>query len=85
MSRVCSITGKKPSVGNNVSHSNRKTKRRWLPNLLYKKVFDSKLWRFVRIRLSTEALRNLTKDLLKNADKIFASHNKSKEKASKEA
>ncbi len=71
MSRTCAITGKKPSTGHNVSHSNRKTKRKWLPNLITKKIYDKKLWRFVKIRIATSALRNLTKELIANADKIY--------------
>jgi len=71
MSRICQITGKQPSVWNNVSHSQRKTKRRWIPNLILKKVFDKKLGRFVRVKISTTALKNLTKELVKNADKIY--------------
>lgn len=71
MSRICAITGKKPSTGHNVSHSHRKTKRRWLPNLITKKIFDKNIWRFIKMKISTSALRNLTKELIANADKIY--------------
>ena len=71
MARTCQITGKKTSTGNNVSHSQRKTKRKWRPNLIVKKVFDKKLWRFIKMRISTKALRTLTKGLIASADKIY--------------
>jgi large subunit ribosomal protein L28 len=61
MARVCDVTGKKPLVGNNVSHSNRKTKMRQLPNLRNKRVFDESSGRWVRVRVSTSGLRNITK------------------------
>ena len=61
MSRVCKITGKRPLVANNVSKSNRKTKRRQLPNLQSKKVFIPELGRSVRIKLSTKALKTIDK------------------------
>ena len=61
MSRICPLTGKKPSTGHNVSHSQRKTNRRWLPNLISKRIYDPIAKRFVRLRISTNALRTLTK------------------------
>lgn len=61
MSRVCEITGKRPLVGNKVSHSNNKTKMRQLPNLQYKRLWVPELNQFVRIRLSTRALRSISK------------------------
>lgn len=75
MSRVCSLTGKKVTKWHNVSHSKRRTKRTFIPNLIEKKVFDNKLWRYVTMRISAAALRNLTKELSENADKIYASMN----------
>ena len=71
MARVCQITWKKTSTGHNVSHSNRKTKRRWLPNLIKRNVLDNRLWRTVKMRISTNALRTLTKRLVENADGIY--------------
>lgn len=59
MARRCSLTGKKPLVGNRVSHSNRKTKRRQLPNVQDKRIFVPELDRWVRVRLSTRALRTV--------------------------
>ena len=61
MSRKCQLTGKKPLVGNHVSHANNKVKRRQLPNLQYKRIFVAELGRSVRLRLSTRALRIIDK------------------------
>ena len=61
MSRVCKITGKKPLVGNNVSKSNRKTKRRQLPNLQMKKVFVPELGKFIQLKVSVNALKTIDK------------------------
>jgi large subunit ribosomal protein L28 len=61
MSRVCSLTGKRRLVGNNVSHSNRKTKRVQEPNLVKKRIFIPEENRTVTVRLSTRALRTLNK------------------------
>ncbi|MEI6583700.1 MAG: 50S ribosomal protein L28 [Chitinophagia bacterium] len=62
MARVCQITGKKPIVGNSVSHSNIKTKRRFLPNLQKKRFFFAEEDRWVTIKLSTDALRTINKN-----------------------
>ena len=59
MARKCSISGKKPLVGNNVSHANNKSKRRQLPNLQIKRIFVSELNRFVRVKISTRALKTV--------------------------
>jgi large subunit ribosomal protein L28 len=59
MARKCSISGKAPLVGNHVSHANNKTKRRQLPNLQSKRIFVSELNRFVRIKISTRALKTI--------------------------
>ncbi|MEZ4813757.1 MAG: 50S ribosomal protein L28 [Bdellovibrionota bacterium] len=67
MARVCKITGKKPLVGNNVSHSNRKTKMRQLPNLRSKRIFDESTGTWVTLKVSASALRNITKLGLKAA------------------
>lgn len=61
MSRKCKLTGKGPLVGNNVSFSERKTKRRQLPNLQNKRVFVPELGRTVNIRMSTRAMRTVDK------------------------
>jgi|TARA_Y100001970_G_C13805886_1_gene637450 large subunit ribosomal protein L28 len=61
MSRKCKITGKKPLVGNNVSHSNNKTKRRQLPNLQNKSIFVPELNKSIKIKISTSALKSIDK------------------------
>ena len=61
MSRICQITGKKVMAGNNVSHSNNKTKRRQLPNLQNKSIFVPELNKFVQVKLSTTALKTIDK------------------------
>lgn len=61
MSRVCQVTGKRPSSGNNVSHANNKTRRRWLPNLHTHRFWLESEKRFVRLRVSTRGLRTIDK------------------------
>jgi large subunit ribosomal protein L28 len=61
MSRICQLTGKKPQVGNKVSHSNIKTKRRFLPNLFTKKFFIPETGQWVTLKVSSTALRNIDK------------------------
>ena len=62
MSRVCEITGKKAIVGNKVSHSNAKTKRKFNVNLKVKKFFLPEENKWITLRLSTSALRTITKN-----------------------
>jgi large subunit ribosomal protein L28 len=62
MSRVCEVTGKKPMSGNNVSHANNKTKRRFLPNLQRRKFWVESENRWIRLRLSNAALRTIDKN-----------------------
>lgn len=61
MARVCTITGKKPMVGNNISHANNKTKRRFLPNLQYRRFWLESQNRWIRLRVSNAALRLIDK------------------------
>ena len=61
MSRVCQLTGKRPITGNNVSHSNRKTKRRFVPNIQKKRFYIQELDRWVTLTVSTSAMRNINK------------------------
>lgn len=61
MARKCAFTGKRPNVANKVSHSNRKAKKRQLPNLQYKRLWWSEGDTFVRVRLSTTAIRVIDK------------------------
>jgi len=62
MSRVCDITGKRPRVGNNVSHANNKTKRKFYPNLHTKKFFIPEENRWIKLKVSTTALRTINKN-----------------------
>ena len=59
MSRVCELTGKGPMTGNNVSHANNKTKRRYLPNLNDVTLMSEALGRSVKLRISAAALRSV--------------------------
>lgn len=61
MSRKCVISGKKPLVGNSVSHANNKNKRRQLPNLQNKRIYVTELNRFVRLKMSTRALKTVSR------------------------
>ena len=61
MSKFCSITGKGPLVGNSVSKSNVKTKRRQLPNLQFKKIYIPELDKTVRLKLSVSAIKTIDK------------------------
>ena len=62
MARVCDLTGKKRMVGNNVSHSNRKTKRKFYPNLQTKKFFIPESGEWVTLKVSASALRTIDKN-----------------------
>ena len=62
MARECMITGKKPLVGNHVSHANNKTKRRFLPNLQRRRIWVESQNRYVSLRLTTSALRTIDKN-----------------------
>ena len=61
MSRVCQITGKKPMAGNNVSHANNRTRRRFLPNLQNKRIWVESEQRYVKLRISSKGLRIIDK------------------------
>ena len=69
MARVCQVTGKAPRVGNHVSHANNKTKRRYLPNLQYRKFWVESENRWVRMRLTNAGLRLIDK---KGIDVVLA-------------
>ncbi|MFO7256715.1 MAG: 50S ribosomal protein L28 [Bacteroidota bacterium] len=62
MARVCQITGKRPRVGNNVSHANNKTKRRFYPNLQVKRFYVPEEGRWVTLKLSTKAIKTINKN-----------------------
>lgn len=61
MAKKCPITGKRPLVGNNVSHANNKTKRRFLPNLQYKRFWLDSEKRFIKLRVSARGMRTIDK------------------------
>jgi large subunit ribosomal protein L28 len=69
MARVCQLTGKKAMVGNNVSFSNRKTKRRFHPNLISKKFYLPSEEKWVNLTISAAALRTVNKIGIENAIK----------------
>ncbi len=69
MSRVCQVTGKGPMTGNNVSHANNKTRRRFLPNLQTHRFWVESENRFVRLRVTTKAMRTIDK---KGIDAVLA-------------
>jgi large subunit ribosomal protein L28 len=78
MSRVCDITGKRPTVGNRVSHANNKRRRRFLPNLHEQRFWLESEKRWVALRVSTNGLRTIEKrgieavvaDLRKQGEKV---------------
>ena len=61
MSRVCQVTGKRPMTGNNVSHANNRTRRRFLPNLHSHRFWVESEQRFVRLRVSSKGMRIIDK------------------------
>jgi large subunit ribosomal protein L28 len=61
MARVCQVTGKAPMVGHHVSHANNKTKRRFMPNLQYRRFWVESERRWVRLRITNAALRTIDK------------------------
>ncbi|HRF44488.1 MAG TPA: 50S ribosomal protein L28 [Candidatus Competibacteraceae bacterium] len=69
MSRVCQVTGKGPVTGNNVSHANNKTRRRFLPNLHEHRFWVESEQRFVRLRVSAHGMRIIDK---KGIDAVLA-------------
>ena len=67
MSKVCQITGKRAMTGNNVSHSNKRTKRKFYPNLFDKRFYLQEEERWIKIRVSAAGIRLINKKGLKNA------------------
>ncbi|MBA2650698.1 MAG: 50S ribosomal protein L28 [Tatlockia sp.] len=77
MSRVCQVTGKRPITGNNVSHANNKTKRRFLPNLRKHRFWVEEENRFVSLKVSSKGMRIIDKLGIKVVlDKIRANGEK---------
>lgn len=73
MARICDLTGKRPMTGNNVSHSNRKSKRKFLPNLQRKRFYIPELDEWIELRVAASTLRTINKkgiyQYLKELDK----------------
>ena len=69
MSKVCQVTGKRPQSGNNVSHAHNKTRRRFLPNLQFKRFWIESEKRYIRLRVSHKDLRTIDKH---GIDKVLA-------------
>jgi len=69
MSRVCQVTGKKPMLGNNVSHANNKTRRRFLPNMQYRRLWVESEKRWISLRISQSGLRTIDR---KGIDVVLA-------------
>lgn len=69
MAKVCQVTGKRPMSGNNVSHAHNKTKRRFMPNLQYRKFWVESEQRWVRLRITNAGLRLIDK---KGIDAVLA-------------
>lgn len=61
MAKVCQVTGKRPITGNNVSHANNKTRRRFLPNLRYHRFWVENEQRWIRLRISSKGMRLIDK------------------------
>jgi large subunit ribosomal protein L28 len=62
VAKVCQVTGKRAQSGNSVSHANNKTRRRWLPNLHERRFWVPSENRWVKLRVSTQALRTIDKN-----------------------
>jgi large subunit ribosomal protein L28 len=62
MARICEITGKRPQVGNKVSHANNKTKRRFYPNLQTKRFFVPEEGKWITLKVSTKAIKTINKN-----------------------
>lgn len=77
MSRVCQVTGKRPVTGNNVSHANNRTKRRFLPNLHTHRFWVEAEDRFVKLRVSAKGMRIIDK---KGIDAVLAEMRKAGQK-----
>lgn len=81
MSRICQVTGKRPMVGNNVSHANNKTKRRFNPNLQEHRFWLEDEKRFVRLRVSAKGMRIIDKRGIEQVLQDIKQREKSEESA----
>jgi large subunit ribosomal protein L28 len=81
MSRVCQVTGKRPLVGNNVSHANNKTKRRFSPNLQEHRFWLESEKRYVKLRVSAKGMRTIDKHGIEKVLKDIKQREKEEDKA----
>jgi large subunit ribosomal protein L28 len=81
MAQICDVTGKRPQYGNNVSHSNRKTRRRFNPNLHVRRFWLESEKRFITLRVSTKGLRTIDKN---GIEAVLADIKKRKQKDKKD-
>ena len=78
MSKVCEISGKKPMTGNNVSHANNRTKRRFIPNLQNVKLYSGTLQKYINLNITTRTMKSVEKNggldtyLIKTSNKNLA-------------
>lgn len=72
MSKRCELTGARPLYGNNVSHSKKTTRRRWEPNLKYKRIYLPEEGRWVRLRVTAAAIKTLTRRGITSLKKLRA-------------
>ena len=78
MSKVCEISGKKPMTGNNVSHANNRTKRRFIPNLQNVKLYSGTLQKYINLNITIRTMRTVEKNggldsyLIKTSNKNLA-------------
>ncbi len=74
MSRKCQVTGIGPITGNNVSHAHNRSKRRFLPNLQKKRIWVQELNRFVTLKLSAKAIKNIAKNGTSDIAKLVSTN-----------
>ena len=78
MSKVCEISGKKPMTGNNVSHANNRTKRRFIPNLQNVKLYSGTLQKYINLNITIRTMKTVEKNggldsyIIKNSNKNLA-------------
>jgi large subunit ribosomal protein L28 len=81
MSQVCQVTGKRPMAGNNVSHANNKTKRRFIPNLQEHRFWLESENRYIKLRVSTKGMRTIDKHGIEKVLQDIKDRKKAKEEA----
>jgi large subunit ribosomal protein L28 len=81
MSQVCQVTGKRPMAGNNVSHANNRTRRRFIPNLQEHRFWLESEGRFIKMRVSTKGMRTIDKHGLEKVLADIKARKKEKEEA----